>query len=75
MLTTVQDILRIKGSQVWSITPETTVIEALQILAKKELAHYWFSMAMRLWGLSQNGTSSGGLPQRSFASWKNLPVR
>ncbi len=37
MLTTVQDILRIKGHQVWSITPETTVIEALQILAEKRI--------------------------------------
>jgi len=37
MLTTVQDILRIKGPQVWSISPETTVIEALQILAEKQI--------------------------------------
>ena len=37
MLTTVQDILRIKGSQVWSITPETTVIEALQLMADKRI--------------------------------------
>ncbi len=37
MLTTVQDILRIKGSQVWSISPEATVIEALQILAEKRI--------------------------------------
>lgn len=37
MLTTVQDILRIKGHQIWFITPETTVIEALQILAEKRI--------------------------------------
>ena len=37
MLTTVQDILRIKGPQVWSISPEATVIEALQILAEKRI--------------------------------------
>jgi CBS domain-containing protein len=37
MLTTVRDILRIKGPQVWSITPETTVIEALQTLAEKRI--------------------------------------
>jgi CBS domain-containing protein len=37
MLTTVQDLLRIKGDQVWSISPETTVIETLQILAEKRV--------------------------------------
>jgi CBS domain-containing protein len=37
MLTTVQDILRIKGPQVWSISPETTVIQALQLLADKRI--------------------------------------
>jgi CBS domain-containing protein len=37
MLTTVQDLIRIKGDQVWSISPETTVIDALQILAEKRV--------------------------------------
>ena len=37
MLTTVQDILRIKGPQVWSISPETTVIQALQLLSEKRI--------------------------------------
>lgn len=37
MLTTVQDIIRIKGGQVWSITPETTVLQALEKLAEKRI--------------------------------------
>lgn len=37
MLTTVNDILRIKGSQVWTITPEATVLQALKQLAEKRI--------------------------------------
>lgn len=37
MLTKVQDILRIKGEQVWSIPPETSVLDALQALAEKRV--------------------------------------
>jgi len=37
MLTTVRDLLRVKGDQVWSITPETTVFSAIQILAEKDV--------------------------------------
>ena len=35
MFTTVRDLLRVKGDQVWSITPETTMFSAIQILAEK----------------------------------------
>jgi CBS domain-containing protein len=37
MLTKVQDILRIKGDNVWSIPPETSVLSALQTLAEKRV--------------------------------------
>jgi CBS domain-containing protein len=37
MLTKVKDILRIKGEQVWSIPPETSVLDALQTLAEKRI--------------------------------------
>ena len=36
-MSTVNDLLRQKGSQVWSVTPETTVMEALQVLAQKDV--------------------------------------
>ncbi len=37
MLTKVQDILRIKGDEVWSIPPETSVLEAVKTLAEKRI--------------------------------------
>lgn len=37
MLTTIRDLLTVKGDQVWSITPETTVFSAIQLLAEKDV--------------------------------------
>jgi len=33
----VKDILRVKGNEVWSIRPESTVFEALQRMSEKEI--------------------------------------
>lgn len=35
-MSTVRDIIRKKGSDVWSITPEASVYEALQMMAEKK---------------------------------------
>ena len=35
-MTTVRDIIRKKGSDVWSIAPEATAFEALQMMAEKK---------------------------------------
>ena len=35
-MTTVRDIIRKKGSDIWSITPEATAYEALQMMAEKK---------------------------------------
>jgi hypothetical protein len=35
-MSTVRDIIRKKGRDVWSIAPEATVYEALQVMAEKE---------------------------------------
>jgi CBS domain-containing protein len=35
-MTTVRDIIRKKGNEVWSITPDATVYEALDMMAEKE---------------------------------------
>jgi signal-transduction protein with cAMP-binding, CBS, and nucleotidyltransferase domain len=35
-MSTVRDIIRKKGSDVWSIAPEASVYEALQLMAEKE---------------------------------------
>jgi CBS domain-containing protein len=34
---TVRDILKAKGSEVWSVEPDATVFEALQLMAEKEV--------------------------------------
>ncbi len=34
---TVQEVLQVKGSQVWSVTPDTTVYDALQVMADKDI--------------------------------------
>lgn len=34
---TVRDLLRVKGTDVWSVTPQTTVIDALHYLAEKDI--------------------------------------
>jgi signal-transduction protein with cAMP-binding, CBS, and nucleotidyltransferase domain len=35
-MTTVRDIIRKKGSEIWSIAPEATAYEALQLMAEKK---------------------------------------
>ena len=37
MITLVRHILERKGNNVWSVTPETTVYEALQMMAQKDI--------------------------------------
>jgi CBS domain-containing protein len=37
MLISVRDLLKLKGDAVWSVKPDTTVIEALNFLAEKDI--------------------------------------
>lgn len=37
MVKSVRDILRSKGSQVWSVAPTTTVFDVLRLMAEKEI--------------------------------------
>ena len=37
MLTTVRDLLRMKGNDVWYVSPKTTVIDALKHMAEKRI--------------------------------------
>lgn len=34
---TVRDLIKTKGKEVWSVTPETTMIDTLKLLAKKDV--------------------------------------
>jgi len=36
-MSTVRDIIRKKGNEIWSITPEASVYDALQMMAEKEV--------------------------------------
>ena len=36
-MATVRDLIKIKGDQVWNVTPKTTMLEALQLMAEKEV--------------------------------------
>ncbi len=36
-MATVRDLLKIKGDQVWSIGPETSVLEALELMSEKNV--------------------------------------
>lgn len=37
MLTTVRDLIKEKGDFVWSVSPDTTVLDALTFMAKKQI--------------------------------------
>jgi CBS domain-containing protein len=37
MLTTVRDLLRLKGSDIWQVSPDTLVINALNLMAEKKV--------------------------------------
>jgi CBS domain-containing protein len=36
-MVTVRDLIKTKGKEVWSVTPETTMIDTLKLLAKKDV--------------------------------------
>jgi CBS domain-containing protein len=36
-MATVSQLLRIKGSEIWSVTPETTIFAALELMAEKNI--------------------------------------
>ena len=36
-MVTVKDLIKTKGNEVWSVSPETTMIDALNQLAKKDV--------------------------------------
>jgi CBS domain-containing protein len=56
---TVQDILRTKGTVVWSVTPDTTVYEALQLMAEKNIGAVLV--------LDEEGCVAGVLSERDYA--------
>lgn len=37
MLTTVRDLLKVKGKAVWNVSPDTTVLDSLKLMAEKKI--------------------------------------
>ncbi len=54
----VREILQIKGRTIWSVTPETTVYDALQLMAEKEIGAVL---------VLQNGKIEGIMSERDYA--------
>ena len=71
---TVGDILRAKGHDIWSVSPSTTVYEALEVMADKNIGAVL---------VIDHGTLVGILSERDYArkvilkgkASKNIPVR
>ena len=73
-MNTVKDILQTKGSEVWSVTPETKVFDALKLMAEKNIGAVL---------VMDNDRIDGILSERDYArkvalegkSSKELPVK
>ena len=51
MTTTVQSILRQKGSQTWSVTPDASILQALELMAEKKIGAVLVMEAGQLVGI------------------------
>jgi len=54
----VRDLLNVKGDQVWNVTPDTSVLDALKLMAEKEVGALL---------VLQNGQIVGIFSERDFA--------
>jgi CBS domain-containing protein len=57
-MATVRDLLKTKGDQVWSISPDTSVLEALELMSEKNVGALV---------VLQNGQMVGIISERDFA--------
>jgi CBS domain-containing protein len=84
-MTTVNDLLRVKGNDVWSIGPDASVYEALALLAEKDVGALAVVDAGRLVGIVSErdyarkvilkGKTSRETPVREIMTEKVLWVR
>lgn len=80
-MNTVHELLKTKGNQVWSVSPEITALEALQIMADRNVGALLvldqeklvgifterdYARKVRLKGLSSTDTPVGGLMTREI---------
>lgn len=73
-MTTVQDLLRAKGNQVYSVTPETTVYEALQLMAEKNIGALMVLEGSRVVGIVSERDYARKVELRGRTS-RETPVR
>lgn len=70
----VSDILREKGSQVWSISPDATVYEALELIAEKDIGALLVMRDKRVVGLITEREYARNVILKGRAS-RETPVR
>lgn len=73
-LRTVEDILKVKGRQVWSVTPDTTVFEALELMARHEIGAVVVLEEDRIVGIMSERDYARKVILRGRAS-RDTPVR
>lgn len=74
MKTTVRDILKGKGNDVWSIGPEATVLEALELMADKDVGALVVQEAGKVIGLISERDYARKLALKGRSS-RETPVR
>jgi len=50
-MVTVRDLIKTKGNEVWSVSPETTMIDALNLLAKRDVGALMVTKDDRMVGI------------------------
>jgi CBS domain-containing protein len=50
-MVTVRDLIKTKGTEVWSVSPETTMIDALNLLAKRDVGALMVTKDDRMVGI------------------------
>jgi len=81
---TVRDMLRTKGSEVWSVAPDTTVYDALELMAEKNIGAVLVMEADRVLGILSErdyarkvvlaGKTSAGTPARGIMTERVMCV-
>lgn len=73
-MTTVKQLLQTKGAQVWSVTPDASVFEALQLMADKDVGALPVTQGARLVGIvSERDYARKGILKGRTS--KTTPVR
>lgn len=70
----IREILNQKGSMVWSITPETTVLDAIKLMAEKNVGALLVTREKRLVGVLSERDYTRNVVLKGRAS-KDTPVR